>query len=158
MRSRAARIGTPKRGWAFFVPKVTGLKGGRVERFDLDVEDQELLALSRERLLALALTEMQAIQGYLRDKEVQKKRREIGINAQITDVELEALAQTWSEHCKHKIFQARIRYRDEAGKEEVIDSLFDTYIKGSTEAIRRIVRRKRPLPLGLHGQRRRGGL
>ena len=127
----------PKKGMGVLIPKVTGLKGGRVERFDLDVEDQALLRLSKERLLALALAEMKAIQRYLRDKEVQKKRQEMGINAQITDVELEALAQTWSEHCKHKIFQARIRYRDEAGKEEVIDSLFATYINGSTEAIRR---------------------
>ncbi len=126
-----------KKGMGIIVPKVTGLKGGRVERFDLGIEDQALLLLSRERLLALSLAEMKAIQGYLRQDEVQKKRREIGINAQITDVELEAIAQTWSEHCKHKIFQARITYRDDAGKEEVIDSLFDTYIKGSTEAIRR---------------------
>jgi phosphoribosylformylglycinamidine synthase II len=126
-----------KKGMGIFVPKVTGLKGGRVEHFDFDVEDQALLALSKERLLALSLPEMQAIQRYLRQEAVQKKRREIGIGAQITDVELEAIAQTWSEHCKHKIFQARITYRDEADKEEVINSLFDTYIKGSTEAIRR---------------------
>jgi phosphoribosylformylglycinamidine synthase subunit PurSL len=134
----------PQKGMGILVPKVTGLKGGRIERFDLDSKDQALLLLSRERLLALSLAEMKAIQDYLRDEKVQRKRREIGIGAQITDVELEAIAQTWSEHCKHKIFQARITYRDETGEEEVIDSLFDTYIKGSTEDIRRALGKKDP--------------
>jgi phosphoribosylformylglycinamidine synthase II len=133
-----------QKGMGIIVPKVTGLKGGRVERFDLGIGDQALLLFSRERLLALSLAEMQAIQGYFRQEEVQKKRQEIGIGVQITDVELEAIAQTWSEHCKHKIFQARITYRDDTGKEEVIDSLFDTYIKGSTEAIRRSLGKQDP--------------
>ncbi|MBW2039223.1 MAG: phosphoribosylformylglycinamidine synthase subunit PurL [Deltaproteobacteria bacterium] len=119
------------------VPKVTGLTGGRVERFAFEVPDEELLLLSKERLLALSLEEMNAIQRYFRRKETKKRRREIGIGEQITDVELEAIAQTWSEHCKHKIFQARIKYIDEDGKEELIEGLFDTYIRGATEAIRR---------------------
>ncbi|MCJ7546167.1 MAG: phosphoribosylformylglycinamidine synthase subunit PurL [Deltaproteobacteria bacterium] len=133
-----------QKGMGILVPKVTGLKGGRVERFDLEISVEKLVALSRDRLLALSLAEMKAIQGYLKEAEVQKKRQEIGIGAQITDVELEAIAQTWSEHCKHKIFQARITYRDDTGTEEVIDSLFDTYIKGSTEAIRRALGKKDP--------------
>ncbi|OGP53607.1 MAG: phosphoribosylformylglycinamidine synthase [Deltaproteobacteria bacterium RBG_13_52_11] len=134
----------PEKGIGPLVPQVKGLIGGRVEQFDLELTDDQLLALSRDRLLALSLAEMKAIQGYLRAEEVQKKRREIGIKEQITDVELESIAQTWSEHCKHKIFQARITYIDDAGKEEVIDGLFDTYIKGSTEAIRRSLGKKDP--------------
>lgn len=118
------------------VPKVTGLTGGRVERISLDIPDGELLSLSKRRLLALSLEEMRTIQHYLRSTDTKARRREIGIGEEITDVELEAIAQTWSEHCKHKIFQARIRYA-EAGKVEVIDGLFDTYIRGATEAIRR---------------------
>jgi phosphoribosylformylglycinamidine synthase II len=46
------------------------------------------------------------------------------------------LAQTWSEHCKHKIFNAVIEYTDEGGETEVIDGLFNTCIKGATEKIR----------------------
>ena len=54
-----------------------------------------------------------------------------------TDAELEVLAQTWSEHCKHKIFAARIHYEDrEAGTVEPIDSLYKTYIQNTTKAIR----------------------
>ena len=54
----------------------------------------------------------------------------------MTDVELECLAQTWSEHCKHKIFNSPIVYTDGRSK-PTIDSLFKTYIKGSTAKIRK---------------------
>ena len=47
-----------------------------------------------------------------------------------------AWRQTWSEHCKHKIFNSRIDYTDGRNKLK-IDSLFKTYIKGSTEKIRK---------------------
>ncbi len=124
------------KGIGSVVPKVTGLTGGRIERFALEVPDEDLLSLSKERLLALSLEEMKALQRYFGRKEI-KERRKIRIEEQITDVELEAIAQTWSEHCKHKIFQARIRYIDEDGKEEVIEGLFDTCIRGATEVIRR---------------------
>ena len=127
----------PKRGIGPIVPKVTGLKGGEVKRFSLEVSDGELLSLSKERLLALSLEEMKTIQSYFRQEEVKEQRRQIGIGELITDVELEAIAQTWSEHCKHKIFQARIRYIDKDGNEELIDGLFNTYIKAATEVIRR---------------------
>lgn len=49
---------------------------------------------------------------------------------------MECLAQTWSEHCKHKIFNSLIKYTD-GNKKKIIDSLFKTYIKGSTEKIRK---------------------
>ena len=52
-----------------------------------------------------------------------------------TDVEMEALAQTWSEHCKHKIFNSTIQYRDEHGRETVIHSLFKSFIVRATEEI-----------------------
>ena len=47
------------------------------------------------------------------------------------------LAQTWSEHCKHKIFNALIEYTDENGRTEMIDSCFRTFIQKSTEEIGR---------------------
>jgi phosphoribosylformylglycinamidine synthase II len=134
----------PEKGFGPLVPKVTGLTGGRVEQFDLEITDEKLLSLSRDRLLALSLEEMQAVQGYIRKDAVKEDRKKIGIGEQITDVDLETLAQTWSEHCKHKIFQARITYIDEDGAEEVIDGLFDTYIKGATEAIRRSLGKNDP--------------
>ncbi len=101
--------------------------------------DEELRRLSEERLLALTLEEMQAIQGYFRRPEVQKVRRNRGLPAEPTDCELEMLAQTWSEHCKHKIFQARVHYRETGSPPETppetIDGLFGTYIRRTTEQL-----------------------
>ena len=118
------------------VPKVWEQEGGRVEEIDLEIGDELLLQLSQERLLALNLREMKAIQNYLKNTKVIQDRRKLGLGKRITDVELEAVAQTWSEHCKHKIFNARIEYFDEEGHREMIDSLFKTYIKRATEEIR----------------------
>ena len=80
---------------------------------DLEVTDEELVKLSEEGLLALNLEEMQTIQAHYRDSEIQASRAALGLpeNAP-TDVELECLAQTWSEHCKHKIFAAHIHHID----------------------------------------------
>lgn len=119
------------------VPKVEGVDRHTVERICLEVGDDTLLEISRQRLLALSLNEMTAIQAYLRDPGVREDREAQGLDGQITDVEIEALAQTWSEHCKHKIFNAVIDYSDEAGKKTTIDSLFHTFVKGATERIRK---------------------
>ncbi|MCH2637310.1 MAG: AIR synthase-related protein, partial [Candidatus Thalassarchaeum sp.] len=50
-----------------------------------------------------------------------------------TDVELECLAQTWSEHCSDKIFAAHIHHVDTTtGEESEINSLFKTHIMQPT--------------------------
>jgi len=126
----------PAKGMPAHVPKVMGEEILRVEEIDLRVSDEELLEISGRRVLALSLSEMKAIQDYFRDEDVLRERKEFGLGDRITDVELESLAQTWSEHCKHKIFNSRITYREEGGKSIVIDSLFDTFIKRSTREIR----------------------
>jgi phosphoribosylformylglycinamidine synthase II len=109
----------------------------RTESVDLDLPDEELLALSQRMVLSLNLEEVHAIQAHFRDPAVQASRQALGLPIQPTDCELEVLAQTWSEHCKHKEFNALIQYRDlDTGEERVVDSLFDTCIRGSTEAIR----------------------
>ncbi len=118
------------------VPKVAGANQGRVERFDLDRSDAELEALSRERVLALSLQEMRAIAEYLKRPEVVEDRRKWGLDGRITDVELECLAQTWSEHCKHKIFNAIIYYTERDGRVRTIQSVFDTFIRAATEKVR----------------------
>lgn len=117
------------------VPKVTSKSEALIRSIDLNVSDDELLHISREGVLALNLEEMQAIRDYYRDADFLSKRKTAGLGAEITDCELEVLAQTWSEHCKHKIFNALIDY-SESGKTRQIDSLFKTYVQGSTEKIR----------------------
>ena len=77
---------------------------GTVESVPLtDAGEAELLAISQQRRLSLDLAEMGAIQAYFR-----RQGREP------TDVELEMLAQTWSEHCVHKTFRALIDYEESA--------------------------------------------
>lgn len=119
----------------FDAPRVRITKEPTVEYVDLDVSDGELLGISRGRSLSLNLREMQAIRDYFRRADVRETRAAMGFPEEPTDAELEVLGQTWSEHCKHKIFNARVSYSEGDGDPEEIDSLFDTYIKGSTKAL-----------------------
>ena len=45
------------------------------------------------------------------------------------------IAQTWSEHCKHKIFNAKINTGKPANPPREIDSLFKTFIRSTTEEL-----------------------
>ncbi len=126
-----------QRGLEPTVPRVKLDQEIHVEEIDLQISDRALLKLSHARGLALSMPELKAIQAYLKRDSSIRERRGFGLGGKITDLELEALAQTWSEHCKHKIFNALIEYTNERGEAEVIDSLFNTYIKGATETIRR---------------------
>ena len=124
-----------------FEPKaanVTGQPIDAVETMDLTaMSDEELVKFSRENTLALSLEEMRFILDYFNDPEVVAIRKKSGLTNLPTDAELECLAQTWSEHCKHKIFNAEIDYLDEeTGRRSTIDSLFKTYIQGSTKLLR----------------------
>lgn len=119
------------------VPAVRESSDVRVGTYDLNGSDADLLRISSEGILSLSLEEMHAIRDYFASDPVRAARTALGLPEQPTDVELECLAQTWSEHCKHKIFSARVRYVDESGREEWIDSLFKTYIRGATEKIGR---------------------
>ncbi len=105
----------------------------RVDTVDLPQTDEGLEVLSRERLLALTAAEMRQIRDYFSREDVREKRAALGLSDQPTDVELETIAQTWSEHCKHKIFNARITYSEPGDEPVVIDSLFSTFIKAATE-------------------------
>ncbi len=89
-----------------------------------NVDEAELIRISREGLLSLNLPEMKAIQSYF----VQQGREP-------TDVEIETIAQTWSEHCVHKTFKSRIEYTANGGTAEIIDGLFNSYIRRATEEI-----------------------
>ncbi len=104
---------------------------GFVEMIALrDADDDALLAISQERRLALNLEEMQAVRAYY-----QKEGRDA------TDVELEMIAQTWSEHCVHKTFKAIIDYEgplpgQASGTErQRIDGLLNSYIRAATEKV-----------------------
>ena len=73
-------------------------EGPRVDTIAVrGLTDDELLALSRKRILSLDVDEMRVIQAHFGAE-----------GRDPTDAELETLAQTWSEHCVHKTFRARI--------------------------------------------------
>ena len=78
-----------------------------------EMDDAELEKLSKEGQLYLSLTEMQTIRDYF-----------ISLDRDPTDVELETVAQTWSEHCSHKTLAGRIHYKDESR-----DIQFDNMLK-----------------------------
>lgn len=103
----------------------------------IDLDDAALQELSKRMLLSLDLREMRTVKTYFLSDKTKALRRDRGLPQYPTDCELEVIGQTWSEHCKHKEFNALIRYRDlDTGEEKEIDSLFKTYIYRSTAIIR----------------------
>ena len=101
----------------------------RHERAEVVLEGLDadaLLALSRDGTLSLTLDEMLTIQGHF---------RALGRNP--TDVELETLAQTWSEHCVHKTLKGLVEYTGPVGADGpvqtmVIDNLLKQTIARAT--------------------------
>ncbi len=93
-----------------FIPEA--FPAGREYRLNLrhvsirNLNDAQLAKLSREGHLFLSLAEMKAIQKYFQNA-----------GREPTDVELETLAQTWSEHCVHKTLKSAVdlQVKDEAG-------------------------------------------
>ncbi|MBI3380135.1 phosphoribosylformylglycinamidine synthase [Candidatus Gottesmanbacteria bacterium] len=113
-------------GMYFVIPKVNLEDLPEVSDINLDVSDSELVIIgkvgianpdgSRRGPLALDLIFMKEIQRYFEK-----------LDRKPTDIELESLAQTWSEHCKHTIFANPL--------DEIKDGLFQKYIKGATQEI-----------------------
>jgi phosphoribosylformylglycinamidine synthase II len=100
----------------FFAPKA---HLAQVEHIKLHGLSREALeSLSQNRFWALSGDEMIVIQKHYGTRDA-------------SDIEMEVLAQTWSEHCKHKIFAANIAY-EEAGVKTKIPGLFKTYIQKPT--------------------------
>ena len=117
------------------LPIVTERSEAAVREIDLEIPDETLMALSRDMTLVLDLEEMRAIQAHYRGETVRAHRAARGLPPCPTDIELECLAQTWSEHCKHKIFNAEITYREPGSAPHVVDSLFKTYVKATTDMV-----------------------
>lgn len=139
---KSAREWAEKPGFEARAAQVTGQASDEVAVVPLTTMTGDgLIAFSRANTLALSLSEMKTIVDYFKDPATRSARKAAGLlPAQVdnpTDAEVEVLAQTWSEHCKHKIFTANIDYEDtELGSRRTINSLFKTCIQGSTAAIR----------------------
>jgi len=86
----------------------------------LSLDDDGLMEISKDRLW-LNLSEMRHIKDYF---------SRLGRNP--TDVELETLAQTWSEHCVHKTFKSRIKFG-----QLVVDNLLKSTVMKVTDELKK---------------------
>jgi phosphoribosylformylglycinamidine synthase len=91
-----------------------------------DLDGIALQGLSARRLLALPREDLEAVRAQF-----------VALERDPTDVELETIAQTWSEHCAHRTFKAVIRHCDPDVGEVEIDGLLKTYIAAATERVDR---------------------
>lgn len=119
--------------------RVTGEARSEVAVIPLSgMSDAELVAASRAHTWALNLEELHAIRAHFARPDIALSRAGAGLPPEPTDVEMEALAQTWSEHCKHKIFASAIDYLDkDIGRRERLDNLYKTCIRDATAILRK---------------------
>ena len=101
-----------------------GALGARMRHVRSDVPlreatDAELDAISKDGGLSLTTLEMRAIQGHY-----------VELGREPSIAELETIAQTWSEHCKHKTFAGIIEMDG-----ETIDNLLKQTIKRATDEL-----------------------
>ena len=112
------------------VPRVRLHEIQGVGLVDLEIPDEDLVRLGKEGIvdpetggrrgpLALDLAQIHAIRNYFDE-----------LGRWPTDVEIESLAQTWSEHCKHTIFAS-------AMDDDVPKGLYKSCIQAATNEIRK---------------------
>ncbi len=94
----------------------------RIEVALRDASDDRLVEISQHMELSLSLLEMQAARDYF-----------VAAGREPTDVELETLAQTWSEHCKHKTLAGPVRFRGEGGDRTYENLLKQTVFDATTQ-------------------------
>jgi len=114
-------------GMGISIP-VVKLSEQKVAYVDLNLPALELAKIGKQGIenedgtrrgpLALDLPSLTAIKKYFNKK-----------GRKPTDIELEAIAQTWSEHCKHTIFAAKF--------DDIKDGLYKGFIKKATQEIRK---------------------
>ncbi|HEX3149373.1 MAG TPA: phosphoribosylformylglycinamidine synthase subunit PurL [Gemmataceae bacterium] len=95
----------------------------------LALDEAGLTKLSRDGQLALNLDEMRAVQAHFREQ-----------GRDPSDVELESIAQTWSEHCSHKTLKGPIDFTETIdGKPRTrrINNLLKETIFGATQELRK---------------------
>lgn len=83
-----------------------------------EMDDAALMELSKKGQLYLSIAEMTTVQDYFRS-----------LQRDPTDIELETVAQTWSEHCSHKTLGGRIHYVETCDGKVVRDTHFNNMLK-----------------------------
>ena len=118
------------KGMGHEIPVVHIFDYAGVDNINLDISDEALQRIGREGIensdgtrrgpLALDMISMTVIKDYFQNEEKREP----------TDIELESIAQTWSEHCKHTIFAASIDEDTPAG-------IYKSCIREATARIRK---------------------
>ncbi len=126
------KIFLQEKGMDVIAPKVRLGQLPAIKEIDLSASDEELAKIGKfgilEKIgengseirsgpLALDLDSMKTIKFFFEK-----------LGRKPTDIELESIAQTWSEHCKHTIFAAEL--------DEIKNGIFEECIKKATEIIR----------------------
>lgn len=116
-----------------FKPDLSEIQPQPVTIIDIKQDFNELMKLNIKNCWALSETELKQIQNHY-----------VKLDRNPTDVEIEVIAQSWSEHCKHKIFAANIDYIEKTVPTHMkalgsfkLESLFKTYIRGGTLKIQK---------------------
>ncbi len=124
----------PENGVGIILPRVMLEHTPEVSEIPIP-SDEALMALSRERSLALNAQDVPVIRNYFLRPRVLEARRSVGLSVP-TDVELEAISQARSDHCNHNTFRGKFHYRDlSTGEAQVVDNLFKTCIEAPTLSI-----------------------
>jgi phosphoribosylformylglycinamidine synthase subunit PurSL len=117
-----------EKGMDYIAPLVNITEEQKIIEVDLNISEEEIVDIGKKGILdpdtgerrgplALDRDYMEAIIQYFKKE---------GRNP--TDIELESIAQTWSEHCKHTIFAGEI--------DDIKNGIFDEYIRAATVKIR----------------------
>lgn len=114
-----------EKGFSAHIPEVQLIAQPRSMRLSLEMSDEDFLKLSKEGILdkdtrrgplGLGLDDLYSLRDYYRE-----------LGRDISDIELETFAQSWSEHCKHRFFAASI--------DDIEEGLFRRYIYNATKEI-----------------------
>ncbi|MFM9059976.1 MAG: AIR synthase related protein, partial [Planctomycetaceae bacterium] len=109
---------------------ITSLAGGRTWSFAREpvplagLDDAALERLSRDRCLALSIRELHAIRDHF-----------AALGRDPFEIELETIAQTWSEHCCHKTLTSAVDHAGPAGPARY-DNLLKETVFAATQSIR----------------------
>ena len=109
---------------------ITTLSGGRTWTFTREtiplagLDDGALERLSRDRCLALSVRELQAVRDQF-----------AALGRDPFEIELETIAQTWSEHCCHKTLTSAVDHAGPAG-ELRFDNLLKETVFAATKSVR----------------------
>jgi phosphoribosylformylglycinamidine synthase len=87
------------------------------------LNEEQLVELSKKMDLFLNAVEMKSIQDYFKS-----------LGREPTDIELEALAQTWSEHCVHKTLKSSVDFEFD-GEKIHFDNLIKETVFGATKQL-----------------------